>query len=1033
MERIASTLAPFRRRAIGLGIVKGLMIGTLCLFLLWFGSMWLDLIWALPASLRWGLTRVGTIFAILAAASLCFWRIRHLTSENLAVKDLAMRIDNHASTGGEVLSGLELDRPKTKSESSLTFEMANAAVQRASKIVSVIAPRSVLPIDVLKRPLFLILSLAVIAALVAFFAPSMAMNQLQRFLFPSKNVPAYTGAWVSLEPSESVVGYGSDLTLNAQIRGAKADRMNLITIDKRGVERILPMLARTTDQFQTMLTRITEPLDIYATTGRHRSPVGRIEVDPIPEITKTIVRITPPAYTRGAVYEGKIPAKGIEGLPGTDVIWTVHSNRPLKKGVMEWSPDQGEKERFVWEVTENSEDPDSIHRASGGFPLERLGKFRIHVVDKLDVISKDIIEGTIAILNDRRPVIRIVEPRPVSLATPDINLPVAIIAEDDYGISNIRLYRSLNGSPATEKVFEVDGSARQSISYPLQLPNYGLSPGDEIQLFARCEDNDPEGSKGAESPITTIQIISVQEFQERMLQQSGIDSLTAKYEAAQRHLENAMEALRELEKAAEEAEKANSEKSEGMEQKEGTQPNNDQNEDDPNNDGQNKDGKNEDSAADPNDSSEQENSNPENSEQNSDSDMKEPSEGSKDQPGKNSPKDKNNPNAELQQKIEAARRAAEEAASEMDKLASNPMPLDVDKALSEDMKKMAEEVAKAAEQLRKMAQDQNGERPLTPEEKEEVAQMKERMGEQRKELEEEAIAPLEAMKKMLALMMDQQRFEQLAEAQEDLANRMESLKGADPKSPAVQRRAGDMEEIQRELEQELQQLTKDIEDHAAQLENDPEHENLVATAREFLGKLEFNEPGENMKSAEKNLAKSKFPDAAEEAKTASDLLNELLAEQGKEMEKEAEQECKNCFKPGKNGNKLGNSVEQLKKMMGMKPGKSKGQGQGTGTGQSQGMSQRNPGPQNTGMYGSMPKPDPKSKQGRGDKVVPGAATNSLGSTPSRNRSQEVEKNEGESKGQGDRKVPSQYRGRVSEYYQRLSDSFGVESQNKDRP
>ncbi len=79
--------------------------------------------------------------------------------------------------------------------------------------------------------------------------------------------------------------------------------------------------------------------------------------------------------------------------------------------------------------------------------------------------------------------------------------------------------------------------------------SFGLEPGDEIQLFARTEDNDPAGAKGAESPVTIIRIISVEQFQEMMLQRKGAESIQAKYQAARRHFDQLSSALRKVEEA----------------------------------------------------------------------------------------------------------------------------------------------------------------------------------------------------------------------------------------------------------------------------------------------------------------------------------------------------------------------------------------------------------------------------------------------------------------------------------------------------
>ena len=60
--------------------------------------------------------------------------------------------------------------------------------------------------------------------------------------------------------------------------------------------------------------------------------------------------------------------------------------------------------------------------------------------------SADSFTAPITLLRDERPFVRILEPKPDSFATPDITMNIEIMAEDDYGISRLELFRGLNES-----------------------------------------------------------------------------------------------------------------------------------------------------------------------------------------------------------------------------------------------------------------------------------------------------------------------------------------------------------------------------------------------------------------------------------------------------------------------------------------------------------------------------------------------------------------------------------------------------------
>ena len=94
-----------------------------------------------------------------------------------------------------------------------------------------------------------------------------------------------------------------------------------------------------------------------------------------------------------------------------------------------------------------SADGDS-HEVIGSWTIARAGTFQLKVTDVTGQDSRDSFTGTINLLKDQVPFVRLLEPAPQSLATPSITLPVVVAAEDDYGITKLQLFRSLNDSRA---------------------------------------------------------------------------------------------------------------------------------------------------------------------------------------------------------------------------------------------------------------------------------------------------------------------------------------------------------------------------------------------------------------------------------------------------------------------------------------------------------------------------------------------------------------------------------------------------------
>ena len=257
-----------------------------------------------------------------------------------------------------------------------------------------------------------------------------------------------------------------------------------------------------------------------------------------PRIEDVRCRIAPPAYTHLSPYEGPIPSGGFSGLPGTQVQICATSNRPLRGGTV----------RLLAGGKPSTEKSNNIALAPGAvaeevtgtFEIRSAGKFELQVADTDGTPAEEPIAGVIHLLHDDRPFVRIRQPAAVSLATPDAALPVVVSAEDDYGISRVQLYRSLNSSRALPVDFPLPKipPTRSDPQDRLPLSAFGLSPGDVIRLFARVEDNDPAGPKGSESPSVEVRIISQQEFERMLRAREGLEVLASKYRQAQRRLES---------------------------------------------------------------------------------------------------------------------------------------------------------------------------------------------------------------------------------------------------------------------------------------------------------------------------------------------------------------------------------------------------------------------------------------------------------------------------------------------------------------
>lgn len=541
------------------GVGWGLAAGLVCLL----SGVWLDLIIGISPELRIAtliLTGLGGL-TILAAVILMFLR-----SGIPAL--LANRLDTVAATGGQIRSGFDLsDKTHQLSHSvrpELTRQLADLAVTKAARLAGSIPSEQAVPIDPARKSMIALLSLLAIPVGMILFFPRVARTEWGRFFDPYGDHPHYTSLELKVEPEGAKVVYGQGLDIHVTASGGVAEDVELV-FESSGASadskfEVLPMFPESANRWRASISDVTVPLAYHVRTRDARSRRYALEVITVPKIEDVRFRVVGPEYARIPVYEGGLPQRGLTGLPGTRVEMTVRSNRPLSGGRVTFVSDNGEQTIAMQPVN------GSPNEASGEALVSEQGRFSILVTDVDGQSSIEPFVAPFVLLQDERPFVRLIQPPAVSFATPTANVPVVISAEDDFGISRLRLFRNLNDSRYLPLEIPIASPppvrSHEVVSLPFSA--FQLEPGDEIKLFARVEDNAPTlgGSdasnagrvigKGSESSVVTIRIISQQEFDRMRRSKEGMQMLASKYQQARRRLEQLNAELEEMQKKLEE-------------------------------------------------------------------------------------------------------------------------------------------------------------------------------------------------------------------------------------------------------------------------------------------------------------------------------------------------------------------------------------------------------------------------------------------------------------------------------------------------
>jgi hypothetical protein len=928
-------LRAVRRRLLWIGSTAGVCWGLAGMLGLLTLGAWLDLLWELSPQ-----ARILTLGAAGAAAGALIAVLLGRTLRRGSDQAIARRLDRVTASGGGILTGVELERPLAAACCShlpeVTSGLAAMAVDHAADLAARVPAAKAMPAKPLGRSLGTLgLELAVLG-LVAVCVPGLARTQWNRFFHPYGDVPPYSTLEFLVEPGDVEVVYGEQLDVRVTVVGGAVDRVEMVLAGQRTRDEVLPMFPEPDGRWRAALARVTEPAEYYLRAYRARSPRYSIRVITVPRIESVRFAIEPPAYTRMAPYQGPLPKEGVAGLRGTRVQVWAQSNRPLAGGALTLATSAGTS-RVPMKPT-----ADGGSEVLGQFQVSSDGKFQLAVTDVDGQESRESFAGTITLLADERPFLRLLKPLPQSLATPTATIPAVLSAEDDYGISRVQLFRSLNGSRARPQDLPVPSPPARRTYHTQYLPlgEYGLRPGDEIKLFGRVEDNDPAGAKGAESTVATVRIISQEEFERMLRVRQGLQVLASKYREAQRRTEGLVKELEALRK-----------KLEGLPPK----------------------------------------------------------------------------SAAAKELREATKRMALRLRDEsraIRELAGRPLPYDLDKHLSPQLEELARQLEAGAALLEGLDKEPDLANQLLAEQ---VAKLLAKLGAGRVDFSKLAMVPIEHLAKIFPLLADASRFIALAARQDDLAERMASLRGRDGQDdPVLKARMRDLEDQQRQIREDLNVLLEDIGNHTAELPDEPEFDKLRQTAAKFVKAVRSSGALEAMSQAESALAEFSGTRAHAKAKEAAEILAKFIriCDAGDAEGIPGLGRLCLVFQPTLLRG-LGQTVEQLLAEMGLPGGGGLG-GFGLGAGQG-GYSARRGG--NVGLYGSLPGMDSGGQgegqfgEGAGKGEGSGSGQTRGGSNPDA-RTGLDQPSDPRTAGGADAAVPLEYRRRVSQYFQRIAEEVG---------
>ena len=355
-----------------------------------------------------------------------------------------------------------------------------------------------------------VILLALIGTLV--LAPRSVSSGLSALYSEDDDSVAASSMFINVSPGSARVPRGSDQKLKATLAGFDST-IAQVFMRRNGADNWQAHVmepAKNNDEFQFLIFNIQDSVTYYVESNGIRSPEFSLEVVDLPFVKQLDLVLNFPAYSKLA--SKKIENGGeVATIKGTVVEVTAQLSADAKAARIVVS--DGTKV----EMTRT----DDSH-FSGQFTVKQNGTYRIELTSEGGERYNGSNEYDITVLDDHAPTVVIDKPGRDMKVSSIQEVFTQVRAEDDFGVSAVELYYSVNGGE--EKKIQLqdlksDAAHTLSGSHTFFLEEYGLQPGDFISYYAKARDN----SASPQESTSDIYFMEVRPFDRefRQSQQQG--------------------------------------------------------------------------------------------------------------------------------------------------------------------------------------------------------------------------------------------------------------------------------------------------------------------------------------------------------------------------------------------------------------------------------------------------------------------------------------------------------------------------------
>ena len=353
--------------------------------------------------------------------------------------------------------------------------------------------------------------------------------EVPRFLDPFGDHPPYSFTQLEIvDPKDdtTAVVYGQNVVITAQARGHRPGELFLTFFapENPAARTTVPMFDKGGHGFSQQIEGVGTNLTVFAHTKNEHavSRQRRVSVILTPKLERAAVKVAPPAYTGLAAEERGLQFKSLKALEGSALTFRLTSNRPLAQGHISVGNASGTVQPVTLEPTGENE-------VAGTIAAKESAQLKFSIVDRDGFESQETWELALTVTHDLPPEVQITNPNSDSFVAMDFKVEPVVETSDDYGLKTLRIHTARNevfGEPRVIDYEKPPLHVREGMVFNLR--EMDVKSGDRISIFAEAIDSAPEPHL-VRSKTVTLTVITTEEYNGFLREQTDMGDIEAKY------------------------------------------------------------------------------------------------------------------------------------------------------------------------------------------------------------------------------------------------------------------------------------------------------------------------------------------------------------------------------------------------------------------------------------------------------------------------------------------------------------------------